>query len=45
MNRNIRIKDDEGDGSAIYPCTILLDVENKIYVAYTGFRRFMQSLL
>lgn len=44
VNRNIRIKDDDGYDSDFYPCIVLMDVENNIPVAYTGYERFIQSL-
>lgn len=44
VNRNIRVKDDDGDDTDTYPCIVLMDVEYNIPVAYTGFERFIQSL-
>lgn len=44
VNRNVRIRKDDGMEFGLYPCIVLMDVENNIPVAYTGYERFIHSL-
>lgn len=45
INRNVPIINEDGDGIDIYPCIVLVDTFYNLPVAYTGYERFIQSLV
>lgn len=41
INRSVRIVNDNGKESDMYPCIVLVDTETDVVVAYTGYERFL----
>lgn len=44
INRSIKVEREDNKDMDFYPCILLVDVENNIPIAYTGYEKFIQSL-
>ncbi len=44
INRNVNIREEEGNGTTTFPCIVLIDNNNDIPVAYTGYEKFINDL-
>lgn len=44
INRNVNVMDEDGKRDA-YPCIVMYEIESKIPVAYTGYERYLISLV